>query len=90
MSKLVFEPRLALVLKSKPSSSLAIAHDQEPIVVLQVLFDFVPYLARCLFRYDKPCRIKTIPITRSHSFKRRKEPVVILSLRRMQITQSCR
>jgi hypothetical protein len=46
VATLVFEPSLALVLESKPRGGLSIAHDEKTVVILKVLFEFVPYLAR--------------------------------------------
>ncbi len=72
----------SLVFKSKPRGSLSIAHGKKPIVVLKVLFEFVPYLDCRFFRYDEPRRIEAISVAASHGFKRRKELIVILSFRK--------
>ena len=84
-SKFVFEPSLTLVLKSKPRGAISIAHDEQSIVILKVLFEFVPYLGWRFFRYHQPCRIKAIPVAASNRFKRRKKLVVIFSFLRVQI-----
>jgi len=47
--QLVFEPSLALILESKPRGALTIAHDEQPIAILQVLLEFIPYLDGCLY-----------------------------------------
>ena len=80
-SKFVFEPSLALVIESKPRGGLSIAHDEKTVVILKVLFEFVPYLDWRFFRYDEPCRIEAIPVAASNRLKRRKKLIVIFSFR---------
>ena len=87
-SKFVFEPSPAVVLEAKPGGGPSIAHDEKAVVILKVLFEFVPYLDWRFFRYDEPCRIEAIPVAGSNRFKRRKKFIVIFSFRRVQIIRN--